>query len=180
MEIGTGRNWHSWNIESSGSNSLQDVLIQISKTFPVCARGIGTPASNKPSPYGKRILSTTNSQWFLYTYYARWRVRKIYQLSELIKYGNRILTIGRERDNLLHITEQQSAYISRHHCTIETNPATDKWIIRDGQWQKELKLWQESSNGTYVNSTQVTKQGHILKIGDIISIGDVKMRFENY
>ena len=63
---------------------------------------------------------------------------------------------------------------------IETNPATDKWIIRDGQWQKELKLWQESSNGTYVNSTQVTKQGHILKIGDIISIGDVKMRFENY
>ena len=58
-------------IESSGSNSLQDVLIQISKTFPVCARGIGTPASNKPSPYGKRILSTTNSQWFLYTYYAR-------------------------------------------------------------------------------------------------------------
>lgn len=53
-------------------------------------------------------------------------------------------------------------------------------IIRDGQWQKELKLWQESSNGTYVNSTQVTKQGHILKIGDIISIGDVKMRFENY
>ena len=105
---------------------------------------------------------------------------KIYQLSELIKYGNRILTIGRERDNLLHITEQQSAYISRHHCTIETNPATDKWIIRDGQWQKELKLWQESSNGTYVNSTQVTKQGHILKIGDIISIGDVKMRFENY
>ena len=105
---------------------------------------------------------------------------KIYQLSELIKYGNRILTIGRERDNLLHITEQQSAYISRHHCTIETNPATDKWIIRDGQWQKELKLWQESSNGTYVNSTQVTKQGHIRKIGDIISIGDVKMRFENY
>ena len=53
-------------------------------------------------------------------------------------------------------------------------------IFGKWQWQKELKLWQESSNGTYVNSTQVTKQGHILKIGDIISIGDVKMRFENY
>jgi len=32
---------------------------------------------------------------------------KIYQLSELIKYGNRILTIGRERDNLLHITNSK-------------------------------------------------------------------------
>ncbi|WP_302621534.1 FHA domain-containing protein [Bacteroides thetaiotaomicron] len=82
--------------------------------------------------------------------------------------------MGRERDNLLHITEHLSAYISRHHCTIETNPATDIWIIRDGQWQKELKLWQDSSNVTYVNSTQDTRQGHILKIADIISIGDVK------
>ena len=52
-------------------------------------------------------------------------------------------------------------------------------IIRDGQWQKN-KVWQESSNGTYVNSAQVTQQGYRLKVGDIISIGDVKMRFENY
>ena len=105
---------------------------------------------------------------------------KIYQLSELVTRGSRILTIGRESDNLLSIKELQSTYISRHHCTLETTPSGDHWIIRDGQWQKEQKVWQESSNGTYVNSTQVTQQGYKLKIGDIISIGDIKMRFENY
>lgn len=105
---------------------------------------------------------------------------KIYQLSELVTRGSRILTIGRESDNLLSIKELQSTYISRHHCTLETTPSSDHWIIRDGQWQKEQKVWQESSNGTYVNSTQVTQQGYKLKIGDIISIGDIKMRFENY
>lgn len=105
---------------------------------------------------------------------------KTYLLSDFIKEGNRILTIGRDYDNLLPIKEHQSAYISRHHCTIETTHDGDRWIIRDGQWQKEQKEWLESSNGTYVNSTQVTKQGYILKIGDIVSIGDVKMRFENY
>lgn len=39
---------------------------------------------------------------------------------------------------------------------------------------KRAKVWQESSNGTYVNSAQVTQQGYRLKVGDIISIGDVK------
>lgn len=105
---------------------------------------------------------------------------KLYQLSEFATRGCRILTIGREPDNLLPVTERQSTYVSRHHCTLETTPSGNHWIIRDGQWQKEQKVWQESSNGTYVNSTQVTQQGCRLKVGDIISIGDVKMRFENY
>jgi len=105
---------------------------------------------------------------------------KLYQLSEFATHGCRILTIGREPDNLLPVTERQSTYVSRHHCTLETTPSGDHWIIRDGQWQKEQKVWQESSNGTYVNSAQVTQQGYRLKVGDIISIGDVKMRFENY
>ena len=55
----------------------------------------------------------------------------------------------------------------------------DHWIIRDGQWQKS-KSMAGVQNGTYVNSAQVTQQGYRLKVGDIISIGDVKMRFENY
>lgn len=105
---------------------------------------------------------------------------KTYQLSDFVKGGSRILTVGRGTDNLLPIKERQSAYISRYHCTIETTLTGDRWIIRDGQWQKEIKKWLESSNGTYVNSTQVTKHGYILKTGDIVSIGDVKMRFENY
>ena len=64
---------------------------------------------------------------------------KIYQLSELVTRGSRILTIGRESDNLLSIKELQSTYISRHHCTLETTPSGDHWIIRDGQWQRNKK-----------------------------------------
>lgn len=64
---------------------------------------------------------------------------KLYQLSEFATHGYRILTIGREPDNLLPVTEQQSTYVSRHHCTLETTPSGDHWIIRDGQWQKNKK-----------------------------------------
>lgn len=105
---------------------------------------------------------------------------KVYSLSELFKNGNRLFTVGRDYNNVLLIKETQSAYVSRHHCTIETDSTGRKWIIRDGQWIKEQQKWNESSNGTFVNSTQVNQQGHILNAGDIISIGDVKMRFENY
>ena len=45
---------------------------------------------------------------------------KLYQLSEFATHGCRILTIGREPDNLLPVTERQSTYVSRHHCTLET------------------------------------------------------------
>lgn len=103
-----------------------------------------------------------------------------YPLSELFKHGNRLFTMGRDINNLLRIKESQSAYISRRHCTIETDPTGCNWIIRDGQWVKEEQAWHESSNGTFVNSTQVTEKGYLLKSGDIISVGDVKMRFENY
>lgn len=105
---------------------------------------------------------------------------KVYLLSDLVNKGTRLFTIGRERDNVLTILEKQSAYVSRHHCTMETDASGNKWIIRDGQWRREEQVWQNSSNGTYVNSIQVDQRGCSLKIGDIISVGDVKMRFENY
>lgn len=103
-----------------------------------------------------------------------------YPLSELFQRGNRLFTVGRDVNNILTIKEIQSAYISRKHCTIETDSTGRNWIIRDGQWLKEEQMWHESSNGTFVNSTQVTKDGYVLKSGDIISVGDVKMRFESY
>lgn len=65
---------------------------------------------------------------------------KLYQLSEFATHGCRILTIGREPDNLLPVTERQSTYVSRHHCTLETTPSGDHWIIRDGQWQKSKSM----------------------------------------
>lgn len=108
---------------------------------------------------------------------------KIYQLSELLGTKS-MLTLGRKDPvirNDIEIVENQSTYISRKHCTIEYNRAADKWLIRDGQWEPSIPTkWKESLNGTYVNSDVVPQRGMYVNIGDIISIGDVKIRVEKY
>lgn len=93
--------------------------------------------------------------------------------------GPRELTIGRQDDgtsNTISIRETQSCYISRRHCTIE--PDGEYFLIKDGQ--RVGNSWKRSTNGTYVNSSEVTERGFYLAEGDIITIGDVKMRFEPY
>lgn len=91
-----------------------------------------------------------------------------------------MLTMGRHSGNMLPITELQSSYISRFHCTLESDFQYKTWKIRDGQWRADERCWRESSNGTYVNSSQVSTSGFFLAPGDIITIGDVKMRVEEY
>ena len=91
-----------------------------------------------------------------------------------------MLSMGRHASNVIQITELQSCYISRFHCTLEFNPNHGKWRIRDGQWRPEERVWRLSSNGTFVNSTEITQEGLELEIGDIISIGDTKLRVEQY
>ena len=82
---------------------------------------------------------------------------------------------------MIQLPELTSAYISRRHCTIELDDEKDIWYIRDGQWDKETKeKWSRSLNGTYVNSEKVTEEGHKIVPGDIISIGDIKLRVEAY
>lgn len=110
---------------------------------------------------------------------------KIYRLGELSSNGTRrILTIGREDAstfNVIPIKEATSTYISRRHCTIELDNANGKFFIRDGQWDKEAKdNWVSSLNGTFLNSDEVTIDGAEIHPGDIISIGDVKLRVEGY
>jgi pSer/pThr/pTyr-binding forkhead associated (FHA) protein len=64
---------------------------------------------------------------------------------------------------------------------LELDAATRKWYIRDGQWDKEATTgWKNSLNGTFVNSSEVTKGGMPIVAGDIISIGDAKLRVEGY
>jgi hypothetical protein len=108
--------------------------------------------------------------------------KKVYKPNDLLQGKNRILTIGRNdgyTNNHIQITENQSCYISRKHCTLELDYLTKKWYIRDGQWDKDSEQgWKSSLNGTYVNSTEVSKDGMLLLPGDIISIGDVKFRVE--
>jgi pSer/pThr/pTyr-binding forkhead associated (FHA) protein len=101
----------------------------------------------------------------------------IYNLSDMLASGKRIITLGREVGNLIALKDDMSYYMSRYHCCIEAHSSSG-WILRDGQWNVQKKQWMESSNGTYVNSKQVSQLGHILETGDIISIGDIKIRFE--
>lgn len=102
-----------------------------------------------------------------------------YNLTQLFRNMN-FITVGRADRfvrNDIAIKEDQSTYISRQHCTIEQD--SGHYRIRDGQ--KDLHSfagWKRSTNGTYVNSTEVSENGYWLQQGDIISIGDVKMRFE--
>ena len=109
---------------------------------------------------------------------------RTYDLTNMLQYSQ-VLKMGRE-DNLVHndirIQEDQSSYVSRHHCTIEYERDSGAWFIRDGQWISNTGsfTWKLSLNGTYVNSKQVGQEGYYLQAGDIISVGDVKLRMEAY
>lgn len=103
---------------------------------------------------------------------------RTFDISSIVQSGLKILTIGRQKDNTICVKSDHSDYLSRHHCTIESG--VGQWIVRDGQWRRDQGKWVNSRNGTYVNSHAVSHFGYYLKPGDIITIGDVTMRFENY
>ena len=134
---------------------------------------------------------------------------KVYKLNDLLNSNSRILTMGRESDdtyNAIPIRDTDNSYMSRCHCTLEYDAERNLWFIRDGQWRVECPIglrfkgmfpcrvctarcpnmnsgkhhWKLSMNGTYVNSSEVDKTGMPLKLGDIITIGDVKLRVEEY
>lgn len=109
---------------------------------------------------------------------------KCYRLPEIMQSPKRIVTIGREDNsvfNMIQLVEKTSTYISRRHCTLEYDDEQDKWYIRDGQWDRNTKKgWANSLNGTYVNSEKVSEEGHEIAPGDIVSIGDIKLRVEAF
>lgn len=108
------------------------------------------------------------------------------------EYGNRYILNDFLRDNIylvtggrynkafsnnINIKDFHTNYISRRHFTLEYNPSGNCWYIRDGQWCEDQ--WKNSLNGTYVNSQEVCGlEGIELKAGDIISVGEVKIRVE--
>jgi len=109
---------------------------------------------------------------------------RVYKLDDMLSNDNAILRMGR-RDDYVHndiaITEEQSSYISRKHCTLELDYDIGSWVIRDGQWDRnDTGGWRRSTNGTYVNSKEVSVNGMTFSPGDIISIGDTKLRVEAY
>lgn len=93
------------------------------------------------------------------------------------------LTLGRpdlKTTNDIDILEEGTTYVSRRHATLERDPSNGYWFIRDGQWVADDpdEPWHDSTNGTFVNSREAHREGIWLHIGDIISIGDTKLRVE--
>ncbi len=110
---------------------------------------------------------------------------KVYKLDDMLIGERAILLMGR-RDvgvvNDIAICENNSSYISRQHCTLELDYDTGSWVIRDGQciFDTGPCYWKPSTNGTFVNSHEVGVNGAPFSPGDIISIGDTKLRAEAY
>lgn len=108
----------------------------------------------------------------------------VYKLDDLLCGESAIISMGRKDEgvyNDIAITEENSSYISRKHCTLELDYEIGSWVIRDGQWDRNFTGgWRRSTNGTYVNSKEVNVNGMIFSPGDIISIGDTKLRVEGY
>lgn len=133
---------------------------------------------------------------------------KKYLLSRLIKGKCKVITLGRDSEDVFNdiaIKETLSSYISRCHCTLEFDTDKSCWVIRDGQWRNDCSIalrskeifpckscdaichqsvnkyrWKSSKNGTFLNSTEVDSSGLPLKKGDIISIGNVTIRVEGF
>lgn len=125
---------------------------------------------------------TTNVDGYLLRVMQGEEYGKTYDVTRMLQ-GMNFLTVGRAdrfTKNDIAILEENSTYISRKHCTIEKE--TDGSLkIRDGQRDIHSSTgWHRSTNGTFVNSAEASDRGYYLRAGDIISIGDVKMRFEPY
>lgn len=160
------------------------------------AHGYSPPRINKDMTHGLQLRIMQGEELW-----------KTYILNELFTDRSTILFIGRTNQNVwnhISIKETESCYISRQHCTIEKDPRNNLWVIRDGQFRTQCpiglrlpntfpcplctarcspiypsrRVWEKSLNGTFVNSNEVDSRGMIIKPGDIISIGDVKMRVE--
>lgn len=139
------------------------------------SRHIANPRPNIPAGKTGILLRVMQGEEF----------GKIYKITELLRTANkRVLTIGRNDDvvvNLIPIKETESSYVSRRHCTLEFDSYLYRWLIRDGQYDSSSPYkWRTSTNGTFVGSSEVDSSGIFLNIGDIISIGDVKLRVEKY
>ena len=107
----------------------------------------------------------------------------VYYLDQCLQSGRWLIPMGRtdgSPNGGIPIREIQSCYISRRHCTLEKDPVSGQWYIRDGQWNPAERKWVQSLNGTYVNSSEALEEAMPIGPGDIISLGDVKLRVEGY
>ena len=107
---------------------------------------------------------------------------KIYILNDLLRGALRVITIGRGSGNIISLKEEDNPYMSRRHCTIETNETHTRWFIRDGQLVcpdgQRKGSWIPSANGTFVNANRINSVGIELRAGSAIKIGNTILATE--
>ncbi len=103
---------------------------------------------------------------------------KVYILKDILKGCSRMIKIGRGESNDIVLVDDGNVYISRCHFTLEKSLKGPFWLIRDGQWHKDVRQWIPSTNGTYLNSAPVSSEGLKVFTGDIITIGEYKLKVQ--
>lgn len=172
-----GKDWYNiieGCLQPQIQNRLQDVD-SVLKTLPLGQRPIY-------EDYHTDSFSTKIVNGLLLRVMHGEEYGRIYYLDDIVnRKRNSILLMGRlnmQSTNDIAIREDSSTYVSRAHCTLELDYNLGEWVIRDGQWQSQQ--WRKSTNGTFLNSSEVNMIGSVIKPGDIISIGDTKLRVEAY
>ena len=103
---------------------------------------------------------------------------KEFILSDLLQNGKRMIRLGREVDNDVVLKETFTSYVSRYHFTLEVDKDGTTWYIRDGQWRIDQKQWIPSTNGTYLGHTKLGTERTEVRVGDVITVGDIKILIE--
>lgn len=138
----------------------------------------GTPAL-QPAPIESPDLNTDHA---ILKVVEGDNVGHVYYLAPVLEAKKRSpLSIGwadPDSPNLndVSLKENSTRYISRQHATLFRED--EGWFLMDGQWVGKDLQGKESTNGTYVNFGQIpSKTKCQLKNGDIISIGNVRLKF---
>ncbi len=132
---------------------------------------------NVPAP----VMASSAPQRYVLKVLQGKEYGKEYDLMQIVeRSGKRLITVGRGINNDIQLIDFESYYTSRKHFTIEVDRDSRTFFIRDGQWDFELRQWIESSNGTYVNSAQIDKSGVKLGPGDIVTVGEITLKLEQY
>lgn len=103
---------------------------------------------------------------------------KVFILKDLLKDYSRMIKIGRGESNDIVLVDDGNVYISRCHFTLEKSSKGPYWLIKDGQWCKDDRQWKPSTNGTYLNSAAVPTEGLKVFTGDIITVGEYKLKVQ--
>lgn len=181
----------SWNRdllkEKSPSSKWEDIISKCLRYRPedryLNVREIISDLGYKLNESSDSYKADQESQWILKVQNGE-EIGRTYHLNNLMQYNGRpVLSLGWYNDedpftNDIGITEYFTQFISNYHATLQYNPVTYHWVIKDGQFRTKdgIQGWYPSTNGVFVNGSRVNSDGKTLTPGDIIIIGDTTLK----